>query len=230
MIESGEAGLAFLLQTSDAMFPTGAYAHSLGMEEMIRAGHVFDEASLLAFLRRHILPAARRVDLPLAAWAHRAARQNDFAALLETDGLAGALRPARELRAASLQTGRRRLAMLAAVRPAPLLREYQRAAEESPHVGHHAPVWGAACAAVSLPAALTAYHYQTLACFCAAAPKLLRIGQEAAQRVLTAALAEAGAAIEFAQRVERGDIGWFDPVLDIASMRHEIADERLFIS
>jgi urease accessory protein len=30
--------------------------------------------------------------------------------------------------------------------------------------------------------------------------------------------------------VSRDEIGWFDPLMDIASMQHEIAYERLFIS
>ena len=105
-------GLLFFLQSSDTLFPTGAYAHSLGMEEMIRDGAVTNEATLLEFLQQHILPATQHLDLPLVAWAHRAAAADDRSALRDTDILAGALRPARELRAASLQIGRRRLAML----------------------------------------------------------------------------------------------------------------------
>ncbi len=37
--------LPFLLQTSDALFPTGAYAHSLGFEEIVRLRVVTDEAT-----------------------------------------------------------------------------------------------------------------------------------------------------------------------------------------
>lgn len=222
--------LSFLLQTSDAMFPTGAYAHSFGMEQWIQEGRIVNESGLIAFLRAHILPSLKQVDLPIVAEAQRAAARNDFADLLAVDRLAGALRPARELRAASLQIGRRRLAVLSAVRPAELLSTYQQAAEKSPNVGHHASVWGAACAGLSADAALSAYFYQTFAGFCAAAPKLLRIGQEAAQRVLTTMLAESAESLTAAREVHRDDIGWFDPLLDLASMRHEIADERLFIS
>jgi len=228
MTEAGQ--LSFLLQISDAMFPTGAYAHSFGMEEMIREGRIADEVSLMKFLQTHVTPALVHVDLPIVAEAQRAAQRGDSADLWELDRLAGALRPARELRAASLQTGRRRLAVLSAVRPTSILTAYQAMVEHAPNAGHHAVVWGAACAGLSASAAMAAYYYQTMAGYCAAAPKLLRIGQEAAQRVLTALLAESGPALECAATVKRADIGWFDPLLDIASMRHEIADERLFIS
>ena len=76
--------------------------------------------------------------------------------------------------------------------------------------------------------ALTTYYYQALAATCGAALKLLRIGQDGTQRALRAGCLEA-------ERVVRGALavtepGWFNPMLEIAAMRHERAEERLFIS
>ena len=48
--------------------------------------------------------------------------------------------------------------------------------------------------------------------------------------MLTACLNDAKRRVEEALTIPRREIGWFDPLLDIASMRHEIAGERLFIS
>jgi urease accessory protein len=222
--------LIFLLQTCDTAFPTGAYAHSQGLEEMVRAGLVADENGLREFLVRHVIPAVTHVDLPIVREARAAAGAGDFPEIVQINRLAGALRVARELREASLQTGRRRLAMLSRVRPSDILARMQAEAGCSASFGHHAVVWGAACAEQAEPDALLAYFYQSVSSFCAASPKLFRIGQEGAQRTLTACLREAGAAVESARAIRREDIGWFDPVLDIASMRHEIAGERLFIS
>jgi len=230
MDEKAYSELVFLLQSSDTFFPTGTYAHSFGMEEMIRDGVVADEATLLVFLRNHIAPALRNLDLPLVAWAQRASAVGDRDALRWIDRLAGALRPAKEIRQASLQTGRRRLAILASVRPTPLLLDYHAEALLDPRAGHAAPVWGAACANVPIEFALSAFFYQAVAPFCGAAPKLLRIGQEAAQRVLTAVLSEAASVVQAALKIPLEDAGFFDPVLDLASMRHELAGERLFIS
>ena len=120
--------------------------------------------------------------------------------------------------------------MLAAVSSLPIIRAYQDRAASDPTIGHHAAVWGAACRGLPVRAALTAYLYQSLSSYCAAAPKLIRIGQEGIQRVLTAALGGAMPTVEAALAVAREDIGWFDPLVDIASMWHEISDERLFIS
>lgn len=225
-----DRGILFLLQSSDSMFPTGAYAHSFGMEEMVRGGEVADEGGVLLFLRFRVIPAMASVDLPLAAEARRASRKEDWERLWEIDELAGAVRATRELRAVCLQMGRRRLAALAALRPMPSVCVYQKRALADLLVGHSPSVWGAACVAVPERHALLALFYQSVSCFCAAAPKLLRMGQEAAQRVLTEALQEGESAVDRALAMRREDIGFFDPVLDLASMRHEIAEERLFIS
>jgi urease accessory protein len=222
--------LPSLLQLSDAAFPTGSYAHSFGLEEIVRQGQVSDESSLADFLRGHVIPALTHVDLPLVRESRSAALARDRVELIALDRLAGALRVPRELREASLQTGRRRLVILIRLRPTPELELLDQISRDDPLACHHAIVWGASCAAVPLGASMEAYYYHTVSCLCTAAPKLIRIGQEGTQRVLSACLREADRRVAQALAIPREAIGWFDPIIDIASMRHEIADERLFIS
>src|SRR5580658_3942395 len=73
--------LPFLLQTGDPLFPTGAYAHSLGLEEMVRLGVVRDEATLLDFFRGQIIPALARFELPHLRFAREAAIAGDLPGL-----------------------------------------------------------------------------------------------------------------------------------------------------
>jgi len=88
-----------------------------------------------------------------------------------------------------------------------------------------------ACALdVPCEAMLAALAYATLAAVLAAAMKLLRLGQNACQTLLTEALHVLPAIIAAAARVPVEEIGWFNPWLDIASARHETADARMFIS
>ncbi len=228
--ESFADWLPALLQFSDAAFPTGAYAHSCGLEEIVHQGAVSDEESLREFLRIHFIPSLTHVDLPLVREARSAALGGDREDLVAIDGLAGALRIPRELRQASLQTGRRRLAILIRLRPTPELETLSRIAAENPSAGHHAVVWGVSCASLPASASLAAYYYHSVSCLCTAAPKLIRIGQEGTQRVLTGCLDDAKRSVAKALEIPRHEIGWFDPIVDIAAMRHEIADERLFIS
>jgi urease accessory protein len=51
------AWLPRLLQTTDSMFPTGAYAHSFGLEGAVQDGLVSDTASLDDFLTNQIVRA-----------------------------------------------------------------------------------------------------------------------------------------------------------------------------
>jgi urease accessory protein len=214
--------LPFLLQTTDALFPTGAYAHSLGLEQVAREGVVRDEGSLLEFLKRQVLPALGRLELPYLRFAYAASVAGDGDGLRAIDREIGAWKVCRELREASLQLGSRRMRALETIFPE----------GRSMRAEHHLTVYGMqmALGGVPLEMALLAYLYQTLAGACSATLKLIRIGQDGCQRVLRAALADAGGTVRASLCVGRGDAGWFNPLLEIFSMRHERAFERLFIS
>ena len=224
-----QAWLPFLLQTADALFPTGAYAHSLGFEESVRLGLVRDEASLGRFLREQISPAQQYHELPYLRFAFEAEGVEERCAL---DVEISAWKLARESREASAQLGGRRLKALRTISDAAVLAEFDAAIRQGRASGHHLVVCGlqARSAGVPLLAALTTYLYQALAAICAAAMKLIRIGQDGCQRVLRAACAEAESVVRGSLAIARADAGWFNPLLEIAAMRHERADERLFIS
>ena len=222
--------LPAFLQTSDALFPTGAYAHSLGFEEFARLAPVRDEAGLRAFVESHLLPALRDQELPYLRFAHGCA--DDPAALCEIDREVSAWKLARETREASTTIGRRRLAALRAVNDLPRYAEFAAAITRGEAHGHHLTVCAVQATGEGFPleAALGAWFYQSIAGACSAALKLIRIGQDGCQRVLRAALAHAEATIAASFDVQRDEAGTFDPLLEMASMRHEFADERLFIS
>jgi len=226
------AWLTAFLQTSDALFPTGAYAHSLGFEEMVRLELVRDEASLKDFLIRQIAPAQAHQELPYLRFAFDAAQREALPALCAIDGEISAWKLARETRDASSQIGVRRLKALQAISAAPLLAAFGRCIERGEACGHHLIVCGLQAAAEGFPlrAALHAWYYQAIAAVCSAALKLIRIGQDGCQRALRAACAHAERMIEESLTIPRTEAGWFNPLLEIASMRHERADERLFIS
>jgi urease accessory protein len=104
-----------------------------------------------------------------------------------------------------------------------------KAVEEGRTPAHHAVVFGAGLSPLPTQALLTSWAFQSLSAVCLAAPKLLRIGQNAAQQVLTTSLAGMEANVARSLTVSREELGWFDPFMEIASMQHEIAYERLFI-
>src|SRR5690606_20422359 len=77
--------LPWLLQVNDSQYPSGAYAHSLGLEELVECGAVTDAAGLEDFLGAQIVPSLCAFELPILAEAHRAAQAGDTARLADLD-------------------------------------------------------------------------------------------------------------------------------------------------
>lgn len=226
------AWITGLLQAGDSFYPTGSYAHSFGLEGLVQEGVVHDRTTLRAFLRLSAMPTLRQVELPLAAHAWRALGDENWKQVGVLCGLSSALKTAREARVASENIGRQRIELKAGLRPHPLAEEYLRraAAEGWPFSAPIASALEGRMLGAPLPAVLGGVYYASLAGVLSAAMKLLRLGQNASQSLLTELLAEAPLIIAAAEQVPLAEIGWFNPWLDIAAARHEHADSRMFIS
>ena len=222
--------LPFVLQTSDPLFPTGSYAHSFGLEEFVRLSGASDEAALGSFLELHILPALTYQELPYLRFAHTYSAADDLSALVALDQEINAWKIPGELRSASRRLGARRLDILLKTASTPFLAAVGKCVAAGEMPGHHLTVSGAQYGGIPLEAALMTYLYQTLSSYCVAALKLIRVGQEACQRVLSACLESAPAMLRDSLLIERPQAGCFNPLLEIAAMRHATAPERLFIS
>jgi urease accessory protein len=229
---SDAAWICGMLQAGDSFYPTGSYAHSFGLEGLVQAGVVRDRGSLRDFIFRSVLPALRQSELPLATHAWNAFAAGDWRKMGEICELSAALKSPREARMASDNIGRQRAELVASLRGFPEAKSYlERAAAE---VWPFSPAVSAALEGRSvgapLIAVLSGLTYSNVSGVLSAAMKLLRLGQNAAQSLLTEALAAAPAMIDAAVLVPFDEIGWFNPWLDIAAARHEIADGRMFIS
>lgn len=226
------AWLVGLLQAGDSFYPTGSYAHSFGLESLVLDGVVRDRTTLREFLFRSTLPSLRHVELPLAAQAWRAFEPPEWAKIGELCMLSSALKTAREARLASENIGRQRAELAANLRNSSLAQEFLRrsTAENWPASAAVSAALEGRVLGAPLPAVLAGITYATLAALLSAAMKILRLGQNAAQSLLTEALAASPALIAAAESTPIEEIGWFNPWLDIAAARHEVADARMFIS
>jgi urease accessory protein len=224
------AWIASLLQLSDTFYPTGSYAHSFGLEGLVQDGFVRDRDSLREFLLEQALPALARTDLVVAAAAWTAAGEPaDLEAIAELCTLGSALRGAREPREASEAIGRQRLDLLARRPEGSALAHALQARGGSTPSSVIAAIEARAIGA-PVEAALSALIYSAAAGLLAAAVKLLRLGQNAVQALLTEALAAAPRLIASALATPLAEAGAFTPWWDVAAARHERADFRLFIS
>ena len=146
--------------------------------------------------------------------------------------LGSALKTAKEARLAAENIGRQRAELAAKLRGHALAVEFVRRAEAEgwPHSPAVAAALEARVLGAPLDAALAAVFYAGVAGLMAAAMKLLRLGQNGAQTLLTEMMGRAPEIMTAAKAVPLEEIGWFNPWLDIAAARHERAAARLFIS
>ncbi len=221
-----------LLQAGDSFYPTGSYAHSFGLEGLVQEGVVRDRATLREFLFQAVLPALKRVELPIAVQAWGALGAREWKRVGEICVLASALKTSREARLASENIGRQRAELVATLRGDEAAKEFlaRAKAEGWPFSASVSAALEGLAIGAPREAMLAGIVYSTVSAMVSAAMKLLRLGQNASQSLLTEVLGEAPAVIAAAERVAIEEIGWFNPWLDIAAARHETADARMFIS
>lgn len=214
----------WLFQANDTAYPSGAYAHSFGLEELVETGVVQKPADLENFLKAQVLPALLTFEIPIFARAHAAAIDGNLSELLKLDAELDAWRIPAELRDASRRIGSQRLDLLAQLDPAELVSRYRELSPRS----HHLVVAALELSGVPVGQAARAIAFQSVSTLTAASMKLMRIGQTSCQQILRRTLVALGEKID--DSLSRPVDGWFNPLIEIASLRHARAHSRLFIS
>jgi urease accessory protein len=228
-----ETNLLTALQLGDSLFPSGAFAHSHGLETLVADRQVRDAGDLQLLLRVHLLGRLAGADLPVLLAAHGAAAAGDTALVLRVDRELTAVKLAGEERAASRQVGRRLLAEALRLAPEHIcLSQVGAEAECRATEGNWAVAFGLAAQALGLaaePAALVC-AYAFSAGLVSAAMRLARLGHGQAQAVLLRARPDMVRSVQIARKVRWDELAPFAPQLDIASARHERLGARMFAS
>lgn len=208
-----DAALLTLTQWLSPAFPVGGYAYAHGLEWAISAGDIHDAASLGQWLGDVLAHGAGWGDAVLVCLALR-----PDADLAELADLARALAPARERLEETLAQGRAFLAATNAL-----------TADDLPDMPYPVAVGAAARRLGLAPERVAALYLHAFASnLVQAAVRFVPLGQTDGQRVLAALhppiLALAGAAA----RATPDDIGGTALRSDMAAMRHESMDTRIF--
>jgi urease accessory protein len=225
-------GLLSLLQFGDSAFPTGGYAHSFGLESYCQAGVVRGADELARLLTTQLEGATGPCDATAAAASLRAMRARALDECRRLDDVLEAMKPVREFREGSRQMGRQTLRVAAAITGDPRLAAYLEAVTAGQAPGHHAVGFGMAGGTLGWTGleAATTFLYSTAALLVAAALRLLPMGQMDGQRVLWGLHPLIARLAREAADREAADLWSFTPGLDIAGVRHERLEARLFRS
>ena len=210
-IMSTNTDLLTLAQWLSPAFPVGAFAYSHGVETAIRDGAVTDAASLELWLSDVLAQGSGRADAVLLAAAHRGEDVNDLARAFAAS--------AERLR----ESERQGAAFAGTVRAVWGL--------DLPDLLHPVAV-GRASALKGLDAQTTAALYlQSFASnLVSAAVRLVPLGQTDGQRVLAALSPLCEAVAAEAMTADPEDLWSNAWGSDIAAMRHETMEPRLFQS
>lgn len=209
-----EAALWTLASWCSPGFPTGAFAWSHGLEAAVARGEVRDAAGLRDWIAAVIAHGAGRTDAILLAMAARDPGAEGPAAL------ARALQAGAERLAESEGQGRAFAATVAAVTGRPLAPACLPVA------------FGRAVAAAGLPLgpALLLHLHAFAANLVSAGVRLVPLGQTEGQQVLAALLPVCRQVAAEAPDSGEADLGGAAFLADLAALRHETLEPRLFRS
>ena len=208
-------------------FPVGSFAYSHALEWAAEAGDLPNANALQAWLGDVMSSGALRNDAILLAAGWSAAREGNAAALAEANDLALALSSSHER---FIETAAQGNAFMIAVRSAWGSKRLADLAEPlTPDIAYPVAVGLAAAAhGLDLGAALDAYLTALISNLASAAIRLGIIGQTQAQSIIAALLPRMRALADMAAHASLDDVGGCALRSDIASMRHETQQTRLF--
>lgn len=220
--------LVSLLQISDTAFPTGAFAHSQGIEGFHAAGGLDSVEDLGAVIRLQLRSLATSDCVALrTAHADTVSERT-----LSADRLLTATRISRETRQASLSTGRRFLSSVAALGVGGRVGELESLVRREEADGNLAVCYGVACKELGagVREALLSYLYSTVASLAGAGQRLVPLGGGAVQRAVYELGGEISRCADLSGEVEVGEMYAFSPEVELRSMQHERQEVRLYMS
>ncbi|MCU0966004.1 MAG: urease accessory protein UreF [Burkholderiaceae bacterium] len=218
-----------LMQLASPALPVGGFSYSEGLEAAVEAGLVRDEAGAGDWLLDQLHLSLARADLPVLAQAVPAWRASDLDRIQALNDWVRFTRESAELLQQTQQMGRslaewlknrgtadERIALLAALRPAPTW-----------------PVSFALAATLSgapLRDVLLSFGFGWAENMVQAAMRSVPLGQSAAQRILARLIDALPGAVEHAAGLSDAQRQAFTPMLAILSAQHETQYSRLFRS
>jgi urease accessory protein len=211
-------------QLADSAFPTGGFAHSMGLEAAWQLGEIEHRDALCQFARSSVLQAGYGT-LPLVNAAFRSPER-----LAELDELADAFLVNPVANRASRVQGRALAATCLRIWPSPALSDLEIGIRAT--CAHGAPVTGAVLRTLGVPLATiqTLVLFVTCRSVFSAAVRLGIVGSYEAQRLQYESGRDIGDVLATCARFDEGDLAQAAPIVDVLQAAHDRLYSRLFQS
>ncbi len=226
--------LLSLLQWCDSLFPSGAFAHSFGLESAVDSGKVRNGKDLSVWIRAKLLHQVFPCDLVLLHQAYEAGLSNDLEAIQKIDATGDAMRLPREIREGGRMIASRLIQTGVALYPHSWIKDCDSLLSAGKLKGDPAVAFAIVSvgATISVEAASLAYLYMLISGQVSASLRLISIGQQEGQGIIHSLLewVEQYGPISQTMNSSKDEPITFMPASEIGSMQHEVSSVRLFQS
>jgi len=221
-----------LLQLCDSGFPSGAFSHSFGFESYLQEGTLTDASSFRRWLEAYFLKQWVYNDGFAVRLAYEAMERGDLEAVWTLDRRLTLQTVPRESRLAGIRMGRRMLDLACDLLDWELLERYRERIAGKQAFGQMPVLLAFICANGRIPLrdALRHTAYAAAVSLVQNGVRAIPLGQTEGQRLLYGLNPVMAAAAGMVETLPPEDFGISPPGLELASIRHERLDGRMFMS
>lgn len=232
LITATSRQLLELLQICDSNFPVGSFSHSYGMETYLRDDMIKDKETFEAYIKVYLKGQFMYTDGLAIRLVYEALNANQLDKLWEIDRQITVQSMARETREGTKKVGQRMLQMILDLYDNDILKNYQERITKGLSHGHPALVFAIAMYGIGIGEkdAILCHSYSTVSTLVQNGVRAIPLGQKDGQMILRDIGDFLIEMYQEIQGLEEEDFGMTIPGLEIAQMRHEILNFRLFMS
>ncbi|MEH7113580.1 urease accessory protein UreF [Neobacillus niacini] len=221
-----------LFQLCDSNFPTGAFSHSYGLESYIQENKVYDQATFAQWLHVYLNEQLVYSDGLASRLVYEALEDEAFEKLWRVDRMLMVQSLPRETREGSQRMGERMLNLVESLYDFPVLTLYRERIKKKKSFGHPSIVFTMVGHHLGVSKSTTTlyYLYSTVSSLVQNAVRAIPLGQTAGQKTIQEFQGYLVQAMEKIQGLDEEDFGITSPGLELAQMKHERVNIRIFMS
>lgn len=221
-----------LFQLCDSNFPTGAFSHSYGLETYIQENQVHNQETLSKWLHVYLNEQLVYSDGLASRLVFEALESDNFEQVWKIDRMLTVQSLPRETREGTQRMGERMLNLIESLYDLPVLSEYRKRIKEKNSFGHSAVVFTIVGHHLGVSKSTTTlyYLYSVLSSLVQNAVRAIPLGQTAGQKTIQEFQGSLTEAAKNIQSLDEEEFGMTSPGLELAQMKHERVNIRIFMS